>query len=415
MIRKILKYTGLSILGLLLLISATILISGKHYIFKAVWSTYFRGQTGPGIYDLDVFYYSTINASDHPEPWKVYSEIDKMTLTQNQKKYLEELETTSLLVIHNNEIIYEEYWDEHSKETVSNSFSVAKSYISVLVGIAIDQGFIGSIDEPASKYLDWFTGEGKDKITIRHLLEMSAGLDWGESGGNPLSHNAEGYYGWDLLGLVKTLSAVNPPGKMLDYQSGNTQIVGFVLKEATGMSISEFAEEFLWSRIGTENNAHWSLDDDGGMEKAFCCLYATTRDFARLGRLINENGFYKGKKILSTSYISEMLTPARILEDEENQNDQYGLFYWLYPSGKDPVYYARGILGQYVISIPTQNLIIVRTGHNRDEKYNLEDFKNMQGIMPQYEKYIERIGHPADLFHYIDIAYEFLAQKNSLN
>ncbi|MCB0478170.1 MAG: beta-lactamase family protein [Crocinitomicaceae bacterium] len=415
MFRKILKYTGLSILGLLLLLSTVILISGKSYIFKAVWATYFRGQTGPGIYDLDVFYYSTIPASDQPEPWKTFDGIEHLTLRQEQKKYLEELETTSILVIHNNEIIYEEYWDEHNKEKVSNSFSVAKSYISVLIGIAIDKGFIASIDDPASKYLDWFTGDGKDKITIRHLLEMAGGLDWGESGGNPLSHNAEGYYGWDLLSLVKSLNAVEEPGVKLDYQSGNTQIIGFVLKEATGMTISEFAYEFLWSKIGSENDAHWSLDDEGGMEKAFCCLYATTRDFARLGRLINENGFYNGKMILSTSYISEMLTPARIVEEGNQPNDQYGLFYWLYPSGNDPVYYARGILGQYVISIPSQNIIIVRTGHKRDEKYEFEEIKNMEGIMPQYEKYIERIGHPSDLFLYIDIAYELLAQKNSLN
>lgn len=415
MFRKILKYTGLSILGLLLLISAAIVIGGKHYIFKAVLATYFRGQSGPGIYDLDVFYYSTIKGSDNPEPWKVHPEIQQMTIPMTQRKYLEELETTSFLVIHNNEIIYEEYWDEHSEKTVSNSFSVAKSYVSVLVGIAIDQGFIESLDDPASKYLDWFSGDGKEKITIRHLMEMSAGLDWGESGGNPLSHNAEAYYGWDLLTLVKSLNAAEEPGIMLDYQSGNTQIIGFLLEEATGKTLSEFAEKFLWSKIGTENDAHWSLDDDGGMEKAFCCVYATTRDFARLGRLINENGFYQGKMILSTDYIVEMLTPADIMENEKYQNDQYGLFYWLYPSGPDPVYYARGILGQYVISIPSQNLIIVRTGHERDEKYKLEDFHEMEEIMPQYEKYVERIGHPADLFHYIDIAYAILEQKKSLN
>ncbi len=415
MFKRILKYIGLSILGLLLLVSAAILISGKHYIFKAVWATYFRGQSGPGIYDLDVFYYSTLDASENPEPWSEYDKMQELSIPMSQRGYMEELGTTSYLVIHNNQIIYEEYWDDHKEETVSNSFSMAKSYVSILVGIAIDKGYISSIDDPAGKYLDWFNDEGKEKITIRHLLEMSAGLNWEESGGNPLSHNAEAYYGWDLLKLVKTLEVAEEPGERLDYQSGNTQIVGFLLEEATGMSISEFAEKYLWSKIGTENDAHWSLDDEGGMEKAFCCVYATTRDFARLGRLINENGFYKGEMIVSTDYIIEMLTPAKIKENEEQMNDQYGLFYWLYPSGRYPVYYARGILGQYVISIPSQNLIIVRTGHKRDEKYELEDFKDMKGIMPEYRKYIERIGHPSDLFHYIDVAYAILEQKESLN
>lgn len=415
MVKKILKYTSLSILGLLMLISAVILISGKHYIFKAVWATYFRGQTGPGIYDLDVFYYSTMEPSEDSSPWHVYPFLADLKIPESQRNYLKELQTTSLLVVHHNEIIYEEYWDSHTEETVSNSFSVAKSYISILVGIAIDQGLIESLDDPASKYLSWFTGEGKENVTIRHLLSMSAGLDWEESGGNPLSHNAEAYYGWDLLSLVQSLQVVKEPGEILEYQSGNTQIIGFLLEEATGMTVTDFAEKFLWSKIGTENEAHWSLDDEGGTEKTFCCIYATTRDYARLGRLINENGFYNGKMVISTDYIVDMLTPADVMENEEHENDRYGLFYWLYPSGKDPVYYARGILGQYIISIPSKDLVIVRTGHLRDEKYELEHLNEMKEIIPEYRKYFERIGHPSDLFHYIDIAYNLLEQKKSHN
>lgn len=415
MIKKILKYTGLSILALLILLSLAIVVSGKHYIFKAVWSTYFRGQAGPGIYDRDIFYYNTISESDQPEPWRTHPNASEFGIPLTQKSYLEQLQTTSFLIIHNNEIIYEEYWDDHSEDKVSNSFSVAKSYVSVLIGIAIDKGFIENLDDPVSEYLDWFSGDGKDEITIRHLLQMSAGLDWSESGSNPLSHNAEAYYGWDLLSLIKTLNAAESPGVRLDYQSGNTQILAFILQEATGKSVSELAESWLWKPLGSENEAYWSLDDDKGVEKAFCCLYSTTRDFARLGRLINENGFHNGKMIVSTDYIMEMLTPGDIMKNEKSQNNIYGLHYWLYPIGPDPVYYARGILGQYIISIPTKNLIIVRTGHSRDEKYKLEDFEEMEHYMPEYEKYFERIGHPSDLFHYIDIGYEILRQKNALN
>jgi CubicO group peptidase (beta-lactamase class C family) len=414
MIKKILKYTGLSILAILVLLSLTILISGKHYIFKAVWSTYFRGQTGPGIYDQDVFYSSTLASSDDPKSWETHENISEFSIPQTQRAYIENLGTTSLLIIHNRKIIYEEYWDDHNESTVSNSFSIAKSYVSILVGIAIDHGFIQSIDEKAGKYLDYFNSDGKEAITIRHLLEMSAGLNWSESGGNPLSHNAEAYYGWDLESLIKSLEVVETPGEKLDYQSGNTQIVAFILEEATGMKLTEFAEKFLWKKLGSEGDAYWSLDDVDGDEKAFCCVYSTTRDFARLGQLINDNGFYNGEMIVSTNYIVDMLTPGKIKESKNQNNDQYGLFYWLYPSGEDPVYYARGILGQYIISIPSQNLVIVRTGHERDEKYELKDFEDMEDFMPQYEKYVERIGHPSDLFHYISIGYNILHQENAI-
>ena len=415
MLKKILKYTGLTILSLLILLSLAIVVSGKSYIFKAVWSTYFRGQTGPGIYDKDIFYSRTIHASDHPETWIVHPNIAQFSISQSQRNYIEDLGTTSLLVIHNDQIIYEEYWDQHTETTVSNSFSMAKSYVSILIGIAIDLNLIESLDDPVSKYLHWFDGAGKEKITIRHLLEMSAGLDWSESGANPLSHNAEAYYGWDLLSLIKTLEVAEDPGKRVDYQSGNTQILAFVLQEVSGMHISEFAEKYLWKKIGTEHDAFWSLDDEKGMEKAFCCLYATTRDFAKLGKLINHNGFHDGEMVVKTNYLMEMLTPGDLMENEKHHNDMYGLHYWLFPSGKDPVYYARGILGQYIISIPSQNLVVVRTGHERDEKYEFEDFHEMEDLMPRYEKYIERIGHPADLFHYVDIAYDILRQKNALN
>lgn len=385
-------------LGVFLAANLFLIISGKFYIYKAIYSTYFQGQTGPGIYDYPLFYNRTV---EHEEsyPWAVHPRSNSEKLTDDQLEELASIETTSLLIIKNNFIIYESYWNEHTDTTLSNSFSVAKSIVSLLIGKAVEEGFIKSIDEPVGNYLQSFNSGDKSKITIRHLLTMSAGLSWDESGGNPFSHNAEAYYGWDLWGMINDLEVEREPGKVFDYKSGYTQVLGFILEEATGMRLSHYAASRLWKKIGAEHDALWSLDDQYGMEKSFCCFYATTRDFARIGRLVLEHGDFKSDPVISPSYINEMLTPDRSLVQKNGmENDIYGLQWWIYQHPDGPVYYARGILGQYIICLPEEDIIIVRTGHQRGEVVRdpVEDPN-----MPLYQ-----IDHPSDLFMYVEIAKE---------
>ncbi len=226
---------------------------------------------------------------------------------------------------------------------------------------------------------------------------MSAGLSWDESGGNPFSHNAEAYYGWDLKELIDGLEVERTPGEVFDYKSGYTQILGFILEQATGQHLATYASEKIWSKVGAEHNAMWSLDDEDGMEKAFCCFYATTRDFARIGRLILEKGSYKSTPIISSKYIDEMLTPDETLSTVAGlDNEIYGYQWWVYNHPDGPVYYARGILGQYIICLPEEDVIVVRTGHTRGEVVRNP---NEAPDLPLY-----KIDHPSDLFMYVEIA-----------
>lgn len=400
--RRFFKILGLSVLGIFLAANLFLIISGKFYIYKAIYSTYFRGQTGPGIYDSSIFYNRTIEKGESV-PWAVHPRANSVRLEKATLEKLEELETTSLLVIKDNFIIYEHYWDEHTDTTRSNSFSVAKSIVSLMIGKAIEEGHIKSVDEPVGNYLESFKEGEKAKVTIRHLLTMSAGLSWEESGGNPFSHNAEAYYGWDLKALVEDLEVVEEPGKVFDYKSGYTQILGFVLEEATGMHLAEYASKKFWQKLGAENEAFWSLDDEHGMEKAFCCFYATTRDFARIGRLVLEKGDYKSTPIINSAYIDEMITPDESLMTRAGLNNEvYGYQWWIYNHPEGSVYYARGILGQYIICLPEEDIIVVRTGHTRG---NVIRNPNEDPSLSLY-----KIDHPSDLFMYVEIAKSLGAQ-----
>lgn len=387
--KKILKTVLYTILALLLLANLFIILSGRFYLYKGISQTYFKGRSGPSIYDRDIFAYSTIKKSDSIFVWK--SGKHKIPLNQNEEHFMQSVKSSSFLVFKGEELIHESYWNGHDKNTVSNSFSAAKTFVSLLIGIAWQEGKIKSLDDKAGDYLESFKEKGKDRITIRHLLLMSSGLDWRESGKNPLSENAASYYGTDLYNLVTRQKSIEVPGKRFNYQSGNSQLLAYILEKATGQDLSAYAYDKIWSKIGTEHDAYWSLDTEKGDEKAFCCLYGTSRDFGRLGKLIEQNGVWNGKQIISEAYMKQLFENPSMSTDEGVPNYRYGLHIWTYLGGASPVYYCRGILGQYIISIPAEDLVIVRTGMAR--KPTVEADKN---------KY--RIGHPSDLFAYISTA-----------
>ena len=141
----------------------------------------------------------------------------------------------------------------------------------MLIGIATEEGLIRSIDESVGNYIPEFKDSELSEITIRHLLLMASGLDWTESGKNPLSNNAESYYGTDLYGLVTRQRKIAKPGKTFIYQSGNSQLLGFIIEKASGKALSEYCSEKLWSQMNMESDAYWSLDKENGAEKAYCC------------------------------------------------------------------------------------------------------------------------------------------------
>lgn len=354
----------LTLLAVFAITHLVLVFTHKTFIYKALIYTY------PDINDQDIFYNRTIAASTQPQPWPISSQYNQKKLPDSLDKLLQSLETTAFLIVKNDSLLFERYDDTYADTTHSGSFSVAKSFVGTLIGIALDKGYIKSIDDPIAHYLPYFKDGGKEKITIRHCLMMSSGLNWDEAYASAFSITTEAYYGTDLEATVKRLKVAEEPGKYFDYKSGDTQILSLLLAKATGKSTSQFMQENLWNIIGAENSAWWSLDDKDKNEKAYCCIYATARDFARLGKLYLHEGKWDTLQVVSSAYVKESITPNGLLDRETNKpNESYGLQWWIYPNSyHKQVFYARGILGQYIIVIPEEQLVIVRLGHRRGEK-----------------------------------------------
>lgn len=353
------RKTLLSILVLVLVVNAAIWLTGVSYVYKALW--YFTAD----IDDYKIFENRIITAGNY-KPLPVAANYNKKEIPPQLTKTLESIETVSFLVLKNDSIIYERYWHGYTDTSISNSFSMAKTIVSMLTGIALTEGKIKSLDQPVSDFLPEFKEGEKATITIKHLLTMTSGLNWEETYISPISHTTEAYYGNDLQKAISKLKVIHKPGSLFSYKSGDTQILAFALEKAIGKNISEYVSEKLWKPIGAKYDAIWSLDNEKGMEKAYCCFNATARDFARLGLLYLNKGNWNGTEIVPVEYVNASISPILTRNVEGNLTDYYGYGWWLMPERK--AFYARGILGQYIIILPEQDLVIVRLGKKRGEK-----------------------------------------------
>lgn len=341
---------------------AIIRLQDKEFVFTVL------RYNLPDVNDYQKFSNRAIPKSRKPQPWPLKSQYNLRTLPDSTNARLLELNTIACVIIHNDSLLFEKSWQD-PPERYSNSFSMAKSYVSALIGVALREGRIKSLDDAVGEYLRDFKEGNKSAITIRHLLSMSSGLDWEESYYNPFSTVSEAYYGNELKHLIKNLKPIENPGKKFEYKGGDTQILAFILEEVYGQQLSKILYDKIWNPLGAENPALWSLDHKGGVEKASCCLNSNAKDFARLGSLYLNKGNWKGVQIIDTGYIAKSIQPLNSLDIMNNKVDYYGYQWWLIPSYKNgSIYYARGILGQYIIVDPAFNLVIVRLGHERGEK-----------------------------------------------
>ncbi|WP_320019907.1 serine hydrolase [Labilibaculum manganireducens] len=306
---------------------------------------------------------------ENGEDWQEDSEYNEYILDSADRNYLEDNETVAFLVIQNGTVIYEEYWDDYGTESLSNLFSATKSIVSLLIGIAIDQGKINSINDPIGKYLKEFSKDERGNITIKNLLTMSSGLDWDEAYSSPTSITTKAYYGKKLREVSTNQHLVEKPGVRFRYQSGNTQLLSFIIEEATGETIAKYAERMLWKPMQATQPALWSLDKKEGDEKAFCCFNTNARDAARFGQLVLNKGKWNGVQLVSEEYITEATKAASYLLNEEKTEplNFYGFQYWILPYSRMNIPYMRGHLGQYIYSIAEKNTVVVRLGKQKDK------------------------------------------------
>ena len=267
--------------------------------------------------------------------------VDEYFLRQN---------VAGLLVIKDGRIVYERYGLGNTEDSLWVSWSVAKSVTSMLVGAAIKDGYIKSLDDKVTDYLPLLKNSAYDQSTIRNVLQMSSGVEWDEDYADPQSDVNSA--NWDTLGLYEYLrhkprTAI--AGEKFNYNTAETNLVGTLLRSAIGNNLATYLSEKIWKPFGMQADANWMLSEPGGGEMGGCCINATLRDYARLGLFAMANGrLADGTQILPESWMAESTTPSK-------GAPRYGYFWWLYDDG---TFRASGIFGQAIYINPEEDVVI---------------------------------------------------------
>ena len=342
-------------------------LSGNGYLHKGLWATYLHGHNSATIDDARFFDTHKIEAATKQWPWPVSGNYNQTKLPAKLQDVLIKTGSVAFLVVRNDSILNENYWQGYSDSSQSNSFSMAKSITTMLAQIAIQKGRLKGWHQKVNTLLPDLKGAHATELELWHLSAMCSGLEWDEAYKNPFAVTAKGYYGDDVRKLMLTLPIINEPGKEFYYQSGNTELLGMCVMQATGKSLAELASEWLWKPLQAEHDAKWHTDEKG-TELCYCCFNTDARDFARFGKMMLHQGNWNGTQILDSSFV-QMATTGGLVP-------YYGYSFWLDESHGTKVFAQRGILGQYIITIPAYNLVIVRLGEHCLPKQNNapEDF-----------------------------------------
>jgi CubicO group peptidase (beta-lactamase class C family) len=296
--------------------------------------------------------------------------IGRDSTNENFEHYLDASGTTAFLVVDDDKVLYERYFNGYDETSLNTSFSMAKSFASALVGIAIDEGYIKSVNEPITNYLPELLEQDKrfKAITIRHLLTMSSGIKYEEGGTLPWGDDADDtktYYATDLRELALNCRIEGKPGEYFEYNNYNPLLVGLILERATGMPVARYMEEKLWKPVGMEADGSWSLDSSqSGFEKMESGVNARARDFARFGMLFAKEGNWRGKQLISREWVDE----STLADATVDPSLEYQYFWWINtPDGKNH-FSAQGNYGQYIYVAPEKDLVIVRLGKEEGER-----------------------------------------------
>jgi len=341
------------LVGLLLFIVLLAYVTDHEYILKGVRVVYLTGHTTAYIDDYPHFENMEI-ATGTPQPWPEHQDYNTIKATDTLAEYHKATGTAAFVVIKNDSVWHEWYDEGFSNTSRTNSFSMAKSITTAMLGKAITDGDIKNLDQPLSDFYPEFSGAA---TTVGDLSSMASGLNWEESYTSPFSVTARAYYDDDLAETMLDLEITDKPGERFEYLSGNTQLLGMVVEKATGQKMANYLSDKFWKPMGFENTGLWQVDDaEHKLAKSYCCIATSARDFARFGKLFKDNGRWNGEQIIDSAFV-QTATHRRFEKDPE-----YGYGFWLSDHLGKEIFVMRGILGQYVITIPEDNLIIVRLG-----------------------------------------------------
>lgn len=333
---------------------------------------------------------TTIKSSDRPFLFLEGKHIDLPTSFEVEgkkfdvDKFLEDTGTTAMLVVKDDQIRFEKYYQGGNKDTSMVSNSMGKSFVSALFGIAVQKGYISSVNDPIGKYIPEFRKTELADIPIKACLQMASGIDFDETK-DVNTYSMKVLFGKSPMKTIAQYKTARKPFTARVYQSINTVILAQIIQNTTNMTLSEFMEKELWSKIGTENDAYWTLSN--GKENAMGGLSLSLRDYARFGRLYLNNGMFNGVQILSPKWVEDSTTIKDDFMMPGKSSDAYDPFgygyQWWIPEGNEGEYMAIGVFGQWLYINPSRNIIIVKTSADANfdrPGYELENLAFIRAV-----------------------------------
>jgi CubicO group peptidase (beta-lactamase class C family) len=367
-------------------IVALILSGSPDYAYRS----YFWGASD--IQDYEKFPYREVQNA--PPAYQFFQAYDFAPFQPPEgfEDLLERSGTTAFIIVKDDNLLYEKYFNGFERDSWFTSFSVAKSFDSALIGIAISEGLIGGVDDPVIKYIPELKGRGLDALTIRNLLKMDCGVSYHESEMYDIfgyqSDDSKTYYTPDLRSLALTVKPSQEPiGSCFHYNNYHPLLEGMILERVTGMSVSQYLQEKIWKPLGMEYPATWSINQEGdGLEKMESGLNARAIDFAKFGRLYLNKGNWNGVQVIPEAWVVESTAPEpddnrpQIGDVQLPKPDGYYQYHWWGTKREDGLYdfTAVGHLGQFIFVRPDKNLIIVRMG--TETNTSVDWFKKFQEI-----------------------------------
>ncbi|WP_300543027.1 serine hydrolase [Maricaulis sp.] len=285
--------------------------------------------------------------------------------------WLEDSDATGLMVLHDGQVVHEQYLLGSAPETRHTSWSVGKSYVATLIAIAMQEGRIANLDQTAEMFAPQFAGTDYGDTTLRHLLMMSAGVDFEEDYSAPDSDIRRLFFGTNIFGrnvdsMVAQVERNRSPGEDLHYVSANTQVLSAVARGVWRAPLASIVEEKIWRPLGMTGEAYWNQNvaGDKGIAIGYCCLNATLEDYARFGQFYLQDGVWNGERLLPESWVRRATRPNAGFQeagpDAVYPHRGYGLHFWV-PENHDGEYFMAGVYGQYVWVDERRNIVIART------------------------------------------------------
>lgn len=371
-----LKKSLLSVILLIVVVAVIVMIANRTYLIRV-----YEAKSIDSVRDADWYQPTSLFTASKKPIYLERSSTNSNFHTQGFKHaldYAQQLDSSALLVWHKGGMLLEKYWGESSEDSYVQTFSIHKSIVALAIGAAIQDGRIGSVQDPVSQYIGQWIEQPLGQITIEHLLTMSSGLERPAQSNELFSHSTLMLYGTDTSAQARALTQVSQPGTVFDYNNANPQLLIDVLEAATGASYADYLSQQLWSKVAASEGYVW-LDKTQGTAKGFCCIISKPDDLLRLGILFSMQGHWNDEAVVAKSWLEASTTPS-------NANPNYGYLTWLgsphhqmrtYNPGSvfgvlhsvpyiaDDLIFFDGFGGQRVYIVPSKELVIVRTGSIR--------------------------------------------------